>query len=226
MEKTIKIGFYNHKGGCGKTTSVINVAYVLQKLGKKILVVDCDSQMNCFSFFQSGKDRMAFQPSKYARIYNTTWNAYTTASDKAKELAFDYIIFDLPPALTDEVKEIIRHCDSVFVPIILGYFEISGLADVTAEIQKQGARLGGVFASMFNPANNDGEAISELRSILKNRLLDTVIPWSKTVRESQKAELAIEDYFKQINVPPNPQSWKTVHAYEELANEIIERSAI
>ena len=217
----LKVGFYNHKGGCGKTTAVINIAYVLQKTGKKILVVDCDSQMNCFSFFQSGKNKQAHQPSKYDNVFTATWSSYV---NHGTDVEFDYIIFDLPPALTDEVKEIIRHCDAVFVPIILGYFEVSGLADVTAEIQKQGAKLGGVFAAMFNPANNDGEAINELRSILKNRLLNTIIPWSKTVRESQKAEVAIAEYFTQSNVPPNPQSWKIVHAYEALANEILERT--
>jgi chromosome partitioning protein len=221
MENALKIGFYNHKGGCAKTTAVINVAYALKKLGKKILVVDCDSQMNCFSFFQSGKNNMTFPPSRYQNVFNATWNAYKNAGE---EKDFDYAIFDLPPALTDEVKEIIRHCDAVFVPVILGYFEVSGLADVTDVIQKQGAKLGGVFASMFNPQNNDLEAFEELRGILKSRLLNTIIPWSKTVRESQKAEVSIEELFVKNNVPPNKNSWKIVRAYEELTNEIIERS--
>jgi cellulose biosynthesis protein BcsQ len=217
----IKLGFYNHKGGCSKTTAVINITYVLQKIGKKVLVVDCDSQMNCFSFFQSGKNQITFQPSKYENVFNATWNTYKN-SDEAKD--FDYVLFDMPPAMTDEVKEIIRHCDAVFVPIILGYFEIAGLADVTAEIQKQGAKLGGVFAAMFNPQNNDAEAFDELRTILKGRLLNTVIPWSKTVRESQKSEVSIEELFIRNGVPPNKNSWKIVRAYEDLTREIMERS--
>lgn len=39
------------KGGCAKTVTTYNLAYSLQKLGKKVLAVDFDSQANlsiCF----------------------------------------------------------------------------------------------------------------------------------------------------------------------------------
>lgn len=214
MNKPVKIGCYNHKGGCTKSTSVINVAYNLQKLGLSVLVVDCDSQLNSFSFFQSGQ----------LAVSNATWQTYNNALNEKLTMNYDYILFDLPPAMSDEVKAIIRHCDVVFVPIILGYFEVAGLSDVTAEIQNQGTKLGGVFVSMFSDQNNDAQMITELRSILKNRLMNTIVPYSKTVRESQKAELAVEELFIKNGVPPNPQSWKIVRAYEALTNEIMERS--
>ena len=40
------ISFFNHKGGVGKTTSVHNIGYGLSKLGKKVLLIDADPQMN------------------------------------------------------------------------------------------------------------------------------------------------------------------------------------
>ncbi|BBH51853.1 ParA family protein [Fluviispira sanaruensis] len=48
--KSIRIiSVCNQKGGCGKTTTVINVATAIAKLGQRVLVVDLDSQCNATS---------------------------------------------------------------------------------------------------------------------------------------------------------------------------------
>lgn len=44
MSKIIVIG--SQKGGVGKTTTTFNLAYILSKLGKRVLAVDFDSQAN------------------------------------------------------------------------------------------------------------------------------------------------------------------------------------
>lgn len=214
-----RIGIFNNKGGVAKTTSVINLAYSLQKNDKKVLVVDCDTQENCFSFFMSGKAASSILPTEYENISHTTWGRYCTITEDDIS-GYDYILFDLPPTMSDEVKTIIKHCSVVYVPTILGEFEIAGLKKVTDEIHRQGVKLGGVFVTMFQP-KNDSEIIEEFRRVLQNRLLNTVIPYSKTVRESQKAGLPIEEYFREKGVPKNKNSWKIVYAYEDLAQEVM-----
>jgi cellulose biosynthesis protein BcsQ len=52
-EETMKvIAVYHNKGGVGKTTTVVNLAAALSKKGKRILVIDLDSQAN--TTFASG----------------------------------------------------------------------------------------------------------------------------------------------------------------------------
>ena len=49
MTRKIMIG--NRKGGPGKTTTTVNLAYELSKLGKKVLVLDFDSQGDTTKYF-------------------------------------------------------------------------------------------------------------------------------------------------------------------------------
>ncbi len=66
MSKTTVITFANNKGGSGKTTTASNVGCAMAKLGKKVLMIDADMQLNltlsCFdeeralAFLEGGKN--------------------------------------------------------------------------------------------------------------------------------------------------------------------------
>src|SRR5215213_1971911 len=49
--RTLKIAIINQKGGVGKTTVSVNLAYGLANAGKRTLVIDLDSQANTSVIF-------------------------------------------------------------------------------------------------------------------------------------------------------------------------------
>ena len=56
MSKTKVIAFANNKGGSGKTTSCSNIGCALAKMGKRVLMIDGDMQLNLtLSFFDEEK---------------------------------------------------------------------------------------------------------------------------------------------------------------------------
>ena len=144
-----KIAIFNNKGGVAKTTSVINLAYCLMQQGKRVLVVDCDAQENCFMFFMSSQSTELILSTDYENISHTTWQKYKQLTTEPED--FDFILFDLPPFISDEIREILRQCDTVYVPTILGEFEIAGLSKVTEEINSLNIKLGGIFVTMYQP---------------------------------------------------------------------------
>jgi len=54
--KAKKIAVFNHKGGVSKTTSVFHIGWKLSQLGKKVLLIDADSQCN-LTLFALGEEK-------------------------------------------------------------------------------------------------------------------------------------------------------------------------
>ncbi len=50
---TTRITIFNHKGGVGKTTLTVNIAFALSEMGKSVLLVDSDPQCNLTSHLLS-----------------------------------------------------------------------------------------------------------------------------------------------------------------------------
>lgn len=71
-----KITVWNRKGGVGKTTIAINLAYELFRKGKKVLCLDLDSQANLTSFFEKDMQKKGKALPDLGRVLDANMNFF------------------------------------------------------------------------------------------------------------------------------------------------------
>lgn len=180
------IAFYNNKGGVGKTSTAINIAYTLSRRQNRILLVDFDGQCNSSRFFTdlandecgcesaivNAEEMPLIKSTRYDNIdivtssvrMNSISNDFANLSDEEKQTNiikfrqsdYYYIIVDMPPAMNDFTEHVLTVCDYVYVPIELGTFAVQGLARVTQKIANAGTKYA-CFASKYDKGKSDAE---------------------------------------------------------------------
>lgn len=76
-----RIAIYNHKGGVGKTTLTVNLAYALSELGKTVLLVDSDPQCNLTSYLVDAGVVDDMLDSSETAEGQTLWSAIKPVAD-------------------------------------------------------------------------------------------------------------------------------------------------
>lgn len=153
------IAICNQKGGIGKTTTATNLAYGLQKRGKRVLLVDCDPQRNssdtyradlsdgaptladllysndpaamCIQHTELGDILAADRLLEDADKYLKGVSGYYKLRNRLKEVEgdYDHIIVDTPPALNLLLQNALIAAEGVIVPISCDKYALQGLAD-------------------------------------------------------------------------------------------------
>jgi cellulose biosynthesis protein BcsQ len=78
---SVRITLYNHKGGVGKTTLLINIAAALALLGKRVLLVDADPQCNLTSYLVESNVIDDWLDKSETANGSTIWTALKPISD-------------------------------------------------------------------------------------------------------------------------------------------------
>ncbi len=160
------IAVLNQKGGVGKTTSTINIAAYLAKMGRSVLVVDLDPQGNATSGLGLAKKNQvttydvllngallgqAIKEVDNSDIAVVPANAdlagaeveLVSQTDRENRLknalvhaSYDYILIDCPPSLGLLSINALTAADSVLIPVQAEYYALEGLTQLLSTIQR------------------------------------------------------------------------------------------
>ncbi len=160
------IAVLNQKGGVGKTTTTINLAAYLSKLGKDVLVVDLDPQGNATSGLGIQKDQsatiydvlvngalagQAIQDVDSEGVSLIPANAELAAAevelvsrpDREQLLkkalvhtSYDYLLIDCPPSLGLLSINALVAADWVLIPVQAEYYALEGLTQLLSTVQR------------------------------------------------------------------------------------------
>src|ERR1039458_3927444 len=83
--KAKRIAIFNHKGGVGKTTLTVNIAYALTHLKKRVLLVDSDPQCNLTSYLVDGNVVDDLLDNSKTSKGNTLWSAIKPVAEGVGE---------------------------------------------------------------------------------------------------------------------------------------------
>lgn len=248
MGKTVAVT--NQKGGVGKTTTTINVAYNLAKSGKKVLLVDLDPQGNASSglgISASGKTTRdvlfgkttideAIKSTKYDNLFILPTDAglatletdIATAKDRALRLKsalqnsqFDVVLIDCPPSLGLLTVNALTAADSVIIPVQTEYYALEGLSQLLETMK------------LVRQALNPALAILGVVMTMHNSRTTLSSQVEEQLKSNFKDRLFETVVPRNIRVAEAPSHGKPVgeydkwskgaRAYKALTKEVLER---
>ncbi len=153
----------HQKGGVGKSTLALNLAYCFQN-GLKVGLVDADLQGSLRSL-----NLMADGISLINLIDDFT---------NLKTQPFDLILVDTPPYLSNRLPELFLQSDFILVPTKAGFFDMMAIKSTLSLIQDTLKMRPDLKSGIvFNMIKSSSSITSEIRSLTK----DFSIPVLKSI---------------------------------------------
>lgn len=132
---------------------------------------------------------------------------------------YDYIMIDCPPSLSMLTINAMTTADSVLVPIQCEFYALEGLSQLIYTVNLVKERLNpdiemeGVVFTMYDARTNlSMQVVENVKSVLNQRIFNTVIPRNVRLAEAPSFGMPINKY--------DPKS-AGAESYSKLADELI-----
>ena len=241
-EETMKtLVIWNLKGGIGKTTTAINLAYSLVETGKNVLLIDMDQQGNASSMMRrydlhqrSITEALEGRCSVLSAIKKTWIPGLSIipadirvrtllpqchlAGEREKLTQYDYCIIDCPPAAGMVTREAVQAADQVIIPVPATRWGCEGLDMVSDLIEEMS--YGTERKILFTMFKNNAQSRKQIQTILG----------SYQISAYETAITRTEDAISAENMrKPIARCRKHSQAaadYRELAKEVMEDAKV
>ncbi len=239
-----KIAIVNNKGGCGKTTTVFNLAHYFAKQGLKTLAIDTDPQLNLSTNFgvnvnelnSSLGDYLLDKVKKFKpEILNENLYLISAGPEAEKDMEelknqgpyyyqllnnflenYDVVIFDTSPAFNAYTTSAI-YTSSVYPVILPGINELLGLNATINFTQGLGKDISGIILIRKEKTALSDQIQEQLQEEYKDYLLNSIIRKNVALSECIVTHQSIFDYSKNANGAKD---------YSNLAEEIMKKEGM
>jgi chromosome partitioning protein len=155
------------------------------------------------------------------KTHRLTEAIYRTMERSSAANRYSYILIDCPPSLNLLTINALTAADAILVPLQCEFFALEGLSQLLKTVERVKTTLNprlkiqGVVLTMFDKRNSLSEQVAQdVRSVLGDKVYDTVIPRNVRVSEAPSHGRPVLLY---------DHTCMGSQAYIKLASEVIQR---